>query len=224
MLSYIASALVATTVLATHEDPAYSGLPLDYSQGGANWEYNCPNAAQSQSQSPIDVTRTVMDKKMMYKIEGMEHWGAAYAPPTPTDNRASVGPDYSFETIFLDFPAPNAAPAEWATHTALHLDAPWPIGMRSGSNALAQQWFTPSQHTYYGNHYDVELHFVFGEGLDPSTLLNLVIHFDRHHGEMGAMDNPFITSVLDAWKTRDMEGEYKTPMDFGLLAHQLMDA
>jgi len=37
MLSYIASALVATTVLAVHEEPAFSGLPIDYSQGGANW-------------------------------------------------------------------------------------------------------------------------------------------------------------------------------------------
>lgn len=169
----------------------------------------------------------------MYKIEGLENWGLLYAPKSRADPDYDLF-DYSFETFMVDFGTPNSMPVDWATKTMLHLDAPWPIGMKTGNTALVHQFYTPSQHTYHGKHYDVEMHLVFGTLADPNAtwdrtmadeddqFFNVVMHFDRHHG--GNMDNPFVTTVLDAWRTRDKEGEMRVPMDFSLLAHQLMDA
>ena len=97
MLSYIASSLIAASVIATHEWPLYSGVRLDFSEGGKNWEGNCLNTNTDQSQSPIDITSTTVAKEMKLRIEGMEHWGKAYAPKSPAedDPRAAAEPDFS---------------------------------------------------------------------------------------------------------------------------------
>jgi len=44
----------------------------------------------------------------------------------------------------------------------------------------------------------------------------LSIMFDRLAG--GEHDNPFMTSLLDAWKTKDLEGEARKEQDLHLLA------
>ena len=164
------------------------------------------------------------NKNMKVHVEGLHHWGLAYAPPTPTGARAAVEPDFSFENYIQDFGAPNTVAADWAKHTSLHLDAPWPIGSKIADKALLTHWHSPSEHTVWDNHYDLELHFAFaGDLSDPYTVMGLAIMFDRLSGEMENTENPFITTVLDAWKTRDAEGDARRPMDFSLLAKQVMD-
>ena len=122
----------------------------------------------------------------------------------------------------LDIGAPNTVAADWIKQTSVHLDAPYPIGKKS-SDALLSHWHLPSEHTVWDKHYDLELHFSFGDPYEPDSFIAIAIMFDRLHGEMENTENPFITTVLDAWKTRDAEGDAKRPMDFSLLAKQVMD-
>ena len=66
MLSFIVSALVATSAFATHEFPVYSGIRLDFSQGGDNWGEldsgdvvnRCATRLTDMNHSPIDITET----------------------------------------------------------------------------------------------------------------------------------------------------------------------
>lgn len=161
---------------------------------------------------------------MKFQVEGMHHWGLAYAPPTPTGERAALETDFSFENYIQDFGAPNTVAADWVKHTSVQLDAPWPIGRVNADSAILSHWHSPSEHTVWDNHFDLELHYVFATDVaNPGTYIGLAIMFDRLHGEMENTENPFITTVLDAWKTRDAEGDARRPMDFSLLAKQVMD-
>ena len=79
-------------------------------------------------------------------------------------------------------------------------------------------WHTPSEHTYNGKHNDLEFHFAFGDP-DTGEFMVYMIMFDSDNGN--AEDNPFITTVLDADKTKDFEGDERIPADYSLLAEQL---
>ena len=131
MLSYIVSALVATTAIATFEEPAYSGQRLSYAKGGADWEGNCANSAVDQNQSPIDISKTTKAGEMSMHIEGLEDWGKVYQAKSPLDGRAAAGPDYSFQTLVAAVPAPDAEANDWADLTSVHLNAPLPIGEKT---------------------------------------------------------------------------------------------
>lgn len=58
-----------------------------------------------------------------------------------------------------------------------------------------------------------------GDGRNAESYIYLSIFFDRQAG--GNMDNPLLTSILDAWKTRDEEDDKRIPADFALLAKQI---
>ena len=95
MLSYSAAALLATSVFASHEMPHFSGIPLNYDQGGAEWTRGvCSESEVQQNQSPIDHDDKVTMTKMTFDINGLDKWGDVYAPPSDVDR---PGPDYSFE-------------------------------------------------------------------------------------------------------------------------------
>jgi len=218
MLTYTAAALLATSVFAAHELPSGSGILLSYAQGGADWPDNCPNSASDQSQSPIDINnKMTIDHKMSLTWEGLEHWGFGYAPPTPLDNRAAAEPDYSWE-MHLSTGVHDSEILDWTKSTHVTLDAPWPIGKMVTDRLLFNHFHTPSEHTFDGKHYDLEMHMANGDGLSYGNAVAITLYFDRQAG--GDMDNPFITTVLDAWKTRD-DGENRKPADYALLAKQI---
>ena len=78
---------------------------------------------------------------------------------------------------------------------------------------------TPSEHTFNGKHYDMEFRVANGDGRNADSYIYLDIFFDRQAG--GNTDNPFLTTILDAWKTKDEEGDSRKPADFSLLAKQI---
>ena len=61
-----------------------------------------------------------------------------------------------------------------------------------------------------------------GETGAPEEVSVLTLFFDREAG--GNSDNPFISSYLDANRSRDLEGDAKLPFDYSLLAKQLEGA
>ena len=65
----------------------------------------------------------------------------------------------------------------------------------------------------------MEYRVAAGAGRDPLSFIQLGIFFDRQAG--GNTDNPFITSLLEAWRTRDEEGDKRLPADTTLLAQQI---
>jgi len=162
MLSYTAAAILATSAFAIFEDPQFSGIPIDYSQGGDNWIGNCVNAETSQSQSPINFSKVTMSREMSFKIDGIEKWGLAYAPPTPLDNRASLI-DYSY-TMWIDGNTPDSQVAPWASETSMELSAPWPMGTRSTKQVWLSDLHSPSEHTFHDKNYDLEFYFGAGDG------------------------------------------------------------
>ena len=65
----------------------------------------------------------------------------------------------------------------------------------------------------------MEFRAAAGNGRNADSYIYLGIFFDRQAG--GNTDNPFLTTLLDAWKTKDEEGEERLPADFALLAKQI---
>ena len=140
MLSFIASAIIATSAFATHEFPVYSGIRLDFSQGGDNWgeldsgsvENRCATRLTDMNHSPIDITRVTQAPEMTYKISGLDTWGKMYFPKSPAedDPRHAAEPDFSMTVYTFDCDGciPDSVPTNWATTTSLFLDAPYPLG------------------------------------------------------------------------------------------------
>ena len=159
-----------------------------------------------------------MSTDMKFTIEGMDKWGLVYAPPTPTDNRAYLEPDYS-KMMWMDGPAPGVQVAPWTRETRLILDAPWPIGHKWTQQLWGSHLHTPAEHTFHGTQYDMEFHWGAGDGVTVAGFIALGVFFDRHAG--GDVDNPWLTSILDAWRTRDEEGDARLPADYALLAKQI---
>ena len=65
----------------------------------------------------------------------------------------------------------------------------------------------------------MEYRVAYGDGRNADSYIYLSIFFDRQAG--GNTDNPLLTSIIDAWKTRDEENEKRIPADFALLANQI---
>ena len=143
--------------------------------------------------------------------------------PPVGDVRANSEPDYSMTVYVIDAPLPDAIYSEWAKLTSIHLDAPFPLGKQHYTEFLATHFHAPAEHTYYGKHMDIEMHIAYGDPTKPiKDAVSLTIMFDRLSG--GNIENPFITTVLDARRTRDLEGDARLSADYSLLAKQLMGA
>ena len=65
----------------------------------------------------------------------------------------------------------------------------------------------------------MEFRVAFGGGRGAEGFIYLGIFFDRQAG--GNTDNPLLTTILDAWRTRDEENDKRIPADFALLANQI---
>ena len=194
MLSYVTSALVATTAFAA------TGKDWGYKQIGADWgtildgKYSLCDTGLEQS--PIDLT-TDTDTSDVMNLIGYNYY----------DFKASFDPaDPTYTTVFAD----EAKRAE------SELQITFADGSKSFFTPKQFHFHAPSEHSVDGELYDAEVHFVHvikGSGTveDDGSVSGerygavIGVFFDTEEGS--ATENPFITSVQQAAEAGDSDAQ-----------------
>lgn len=151
---------------------AFAAGGTDYTQMGANWGETYPLCANGAEQSPIDLTVGGASSNEMMQINGY-----GYANDGDVDRAKLV------DSVYVGY-------------TGGEFVKKFADGSKSVFTPLQYHFHAPSEHTWDGKNYDLEVHFVH-KYAGTSAKLGAVIGvaFDRAAG--GNFENGFIQELID---------------------------
>ena len=162
------SFVISSTIFAA----AFAAGGTDYTQNGANWGETYPLCANGVEQSPIDLAVSAATANSVMALDGY-----GYANSGNID-RAKLA-----DSVYVGY-------------TGGEFVKKFADGSKSVFTPLQYHFHAPSEHTFNGKNYDLEVHFVHKYAGTASKLGAVIgVVFDRQAG--GNFDNSFIRELID---------------------------